>query len=212
MLLEYYSALYRDRLGEVLTTIANDGEKLRMVLRGVEFTSTMLDDWVPEPAVDAPELEMFTLDCGALCAYTLEFAMPMPVLSTQGRLKGTLHVQLSLGLPRGDKGLDRKDLLLSLHVADLVFDSRGSSALFEDELVDIRRQLPSNMAMETCLFCAFSAYHPISNSLFGQLDCFRSAKTAFLTLRKQGNFLSLYTKKRNQPVQETYHCPDFMRL
>jgi hypothetical protein len=212
MLPECYPALYRDRLGEVLTSITNDGKELRMVVRDVEFTSTMLDDWEPELAADAPELEMFTFECGALCAYTLEFEMPMPVISQHGRMKGTLHVQLSLGLPRGDTGLDRKDLLLSLHVADQVFDSEGKSALFEDELVDIHRQLPASMAMETCLFCAFSAYHPACNDLFGRLDCFRSAKTAFLTFKKQGNILSLYNKKRHQQVQETYHCPEFMQL
>ncbi len=212
MLSECYPALYRDRLGEVLTTITNDGEKLRMCLRNVEFTGTALDDWEPELDADAPELKLFTFDCGELCAYTLEFSMPMPVISPSGSIPGCLHVQLSLGLPRGFRGLDRENLLLSLHVADQVFDSQGTSALFEDELVDIQRQLPAGMAIETCLFCAFSSYHPSCNGLFGQLDCFRDAKSTFLAVKKQGNILTLYNKKRHQPVQETYRCPEFMRL
>jgi hypothetical protein len=42
---EIYHAKYCDEFGEEITTIKNDGKLLRMILRGVEFQGSMLDDW-----------------------------------------------------------------------------------------------------------------------------------------------------------------------
>ena len=51
-----YLALYRDAHGEEATVIENDGKTLRMVVRGVEFTGTMFDDFEPSIAQDDPDL------------------------------------------------------------------------------------------------------------------------------------------------------------
>jgi hypothetical protein len=56
-----YPALYRDALGEEKTVIENDGKKLRMIVRGVEFTGTMFDDFEPSIIDDDPALASFRL-------------------------------------------------------------------------------------------------------------------------------------------------------
>ncbi len=63
-----YPALYRDAHGEEATVIENDGKTLRMVVRGVEFTGTMFDDFEPSIAQDDPDLAPFSLYCGSLCS------------------------------------------------------------------------------------------------------------------------------------------------
>jgi hypothetical protein len=59
MFSEMYPAVYRDRFGEVTTTIHNDGKKLRMLLRDVAFHGT-LDDWEPDESVAVTQLQQFT--------------------------------------------------------------------------------------------------------------------------------------------------------
>lgn len=59
MFSETYPAFYRDRFGEVATTIHNDGKEFRMTLRGVEFTGRHFDDWEPDAHADAAQLQQF---------------------------------------------------------------------------------------------------------------------------------------------------------
>src|ERR1700720_2395496 len=161
---ERYPAHYRDLGGEGATTIQNDGKELGMVLRDIEFRGHMLDDWEPSARSDAAQMQLFTFSHGSLCGYTLEFPMPMSVVFQTELLAGTLHVQLILGQPNAKGRLDRETLTLTLDVADRSFVSQGvSGGWFEDELLDIQRQLPESMFMRTCLFCAFSTYHPGGN-------------------------------------------------
>jgi hypothetical protein len=65
--------------------------------------------------------------------------------------------------------------------------------------------------MQTCLFCAFSDYHPVGNGLFGSLSCFRKAKQDFLSVRNKNELLALYRQKRDEVVQETYCCSECSR-
>ncbi len=213
MEIERYPARYHDQWGEVATVIENDGKTLRMVIRDVEFSGTMLDDLESstDVDVDTSQLSMFTLNRGKLCGCTLEFDMPLTVLFHLERLTGILHVKLTLGLPAPNGGIDREDLLLTLTVADQMFVSPGTSGWFENELLAIHMQLPEGMYMRTCLFCAFSDYHPVGNGLFGCLSCFRQAKQDYLSVRTKNDLLALYRQKLDEAVQETYCCSEFSR-
>lgn len=212
MWVERYPAHYSDRWGEVTTIIENDGKELRMVVRDVEFTGRNLDDWEPHSGADASKLQWFTFNHNDLCDCTLEFDMPLQVVMQREQLEGKLHVHLALGQPAKNGGIDREVLTLTLDVANRSFRSQGSrSGYFENELLDIHMQLPEGMYMRTCLFCAFSGYHPVGSGLFGDLSCFRRAKQPFLAAKGKGDLFALYNKKLDEPVQETYYCPEFTR-
>ena len=212
MLSEAYPACYRDRFGEVATTLYNDGKQLRMSLRGVEFTGGSLDDWEPAAHADATLLQSFTfmLSGRELCEYTLEFDMPIPVVFQTERLQGTLHVLLTLGAATSNGGTDRETLFLRLTVGDSSFASQGKVGWFEDELLDIQRQLPEGMYMYICFCCAYSDYHPVGNGLFGGLGCFRNKKQEYLAVSSKFELMDLWGANVEN-VQETYRCPEFER-
>ncbi len=77
-MLARYPATYRDRVGEVATTIENDGKTLRMVVRDVEFTGSMFDDWEPTSDFASPQLAGFTLWEGILCSCVIECEIRAP--------------------------------------------------------------------------------------------------------------------------------------
>jgi hypothetical protein len=213
MEVERYPAHYRDRWGEVTTTIENDGKELRMMVRDVEFTGRSLDDWEPCAGADASALQWFTFNHNELCDCRLEFEMPLQVIVEREQLEGKLHVQLTLGQPASNGGIDREDLILTLSVANRSFRSLGTSrGYFENELLDIHMQLPEGMYMRTCLFCERSDYSPLGSGLFGGLSCFKRAKQALLSrTRSKGVLFALYNQKLDDTVQETYCCPEFKR-
>lgn len=210
-MIECYPTIYRDHYGENTTVIENDGKELRMIVRNVTFTSRMLDDWQPTKETDASLLQMFTLNHLELCGFTLEFAIPIPVIYQAEPLEGELHVEFMLGLPNQKSQIDHEQLLLRLDVAGHSFQSTGKKVWFESELLDIHLQLPRGMYMRTCLFCAFSDYHPVGNGEFGQLSCFRKAKIEYLSTGDKREFLALYENHLDENVQETYCCPEFRR-
>jgi hypothetical protein len=108
-MIAHYPGLYWDTHGEEATVIENDGKTLRMVVRGAEFTGTEFDDFEPSVARDDPALASFTLDRGSLCSYVLECDMPLPGLSGNEILDGSLHMRLELGEPRQDtRGCTRR--------------------------------------------------------------------------------------------------------
>ncbi|GCE20917.1 DUF6304 family protein [Dictyobacter kobayashii] len=208
MFAETYPALYRDPQGEVSTTIRNDGKKLRMVLRDVEFISTMFDDWMPTSSVDALALQSFTLDRGELRGFSLEVDMPIPMLFQKEKVQGILHISFVLGVPTSNGGTDREIVALTLNIMNTCFSSQGKSGYFEDELLDLQKQLPNDVTMQICFSCAFSDYSPYGNGLFGCMACFRGNKQVYLAAQTKRDILDLWDT-HTEYVQETYRCDEF---
>ena len=63
--------------------------------------------------------------------------------------------------------------------------SKGTSGWFEDELLDLVRQLDPRESIAACITCAYSDYSPVGHGLFGWLACFRDAKQDYLRIRSK---------------------------
>jgi hypothetical protein len=126
MLSETYPARYRDRFGEVATTIYNDGQELRMTLRDVEFILYSMEELEPDPRTNAAQLDQFTLypNYGCVCDYTLEFDLPIPVIFHHEPFQGVLHVHLTVEVGPLEWNF-RTKLLLKLDAAGYSFSSQG---------------------------------------------------------------------------------------
>ena len=204
-----YPVTYRDRTGEVRTTIRNDGGTLSVQLRGVAFRGVGFDALEPcggDPAV----LSTFTLAAGALCGCTLDFVTPLPAEGPGGVQFGTLFAHLELGNPLPNGVVDRELLVLTLALGSDRFTSRGMSGWFEDELLDIQKQLPAGTFMRACINCAFSDYRPVGHGLSGGLACFRDNKDVYLAVQSKSDLFRVWST-RTEFVQETYVCPEFRR-
>jgi hypothetical protein len=204
-----YPALYSDAMGCVETTIFNDGELLRLSLRGVEFIGRDFDSL--EPVGATPEqLLQFRLHRGDLCSCQLRCQIPVPVQQENKLSDGMLFVEIVLGEPVSTVGIDRLELRLVLTYDGNKFVSVGTSGWFEDELLSIQSQLPEKVFIKACINCLYSDYSPYGHGLFGGMMCFRNLKTEYLKIKSKREFLPLHGRQ-DRFVQETYLCEEFER-
>jgi hypothetical protein len=204
-----YPAKYRDKLGEVTTTIQNDGKTLRMVVRGIEFCGRDFDALEPTDQVNSSKLADFTLQQGCLCSCVIDCEMRVPVAGASKADAG-LTIHLELGEPKPNGGFDREDLHLSLELNGTCVSSSGTSGWFEGELLDIQRQLPDGVYLSACINCAFSDYSPVGHGLFGDLACFRDYKDGYRSVRTKADLFRIW-ETMTEFVQETYLCREFER-
>jgi hypothetical protein len=208
IMLVTYPAKYHDRFGDEATTVENDGTMLRMVVRGIEFTGRMFDDW--EPSTPIPHLQPanFPLNRGELCSYALDCEIPIAFVKANQTTQATLRMHLELGEPSANGGVDREELKLKLVIAEQPFESSGQHGFFEDALKDLQAKLPADAYLKCCFTCAFSDYSPAGQGLFGALICFRYHKQEYQSFTDKPAFFRLIEKTRER-VQETYLCPEF---
>ncbi len=205
---EEYPAWYRDARGEEETVIRNDGESLRMTVRGVEFAGWMLDDFEPVEGTDPAALEPFTLHSGSLWGYEIEYDVSQPMIRCGQAEQATLHVQIVLGPPGERGGVTGERFTLRLLFDEHSYESRDESGWIENALLEVQAALPDGVYMKNCFNCASSDYSPGGNGAFGCMKCFRNDKNAYLSARSKNEFFRL---KNTEWVQETYLCPEFDR-
>jgi hypothetical protein len=203
-----YDGIYSDARGREAIALSNDGATLRVAIRGVEFAGGDFDGL--SPADGSTELADFTLHRGELCACSFAFDIPIPMIAEEVEIAGKLHVELDLGVPAPNGGLDREELKISLEYGEHGVASSGGSGWFEDELVSIQRQLPKRVFMKACINCLFSDYSPYGHGLFGGMMCFRNIKAEYLQVKSKRDLFAVQGRQ-DRLVQETYLCPEFSR-
>jgi len=200
---------YRDAHGGLASTLVNDGKTLRVVLEGVPFEGQDFDGLEPVLRAGAALPPRFTLASGSLAACSLDVALPIPVGTSSGGFAATLEAPLALGAPAARGGIDGEALRLALEVEGERLTSAGKSGWFEDELVDLQRQLPEGAFLKTCFGCGLSDYSPYGHGLFGGLACFRTDKPAYRAVSSKDDLFRVLAT--GELVQETHLCPEFER-
>jgi hypothetical protein len=210
-MLAVYPAKYKDRFGEETTVIQNDGKLLTMVVRGVEFQGTDWDSMEPKGHPESVGNGLI-LQRGSLCSCKIRVAMPVPVVVGDTTESGILEIELELGDPLPNGCLDRESLKLRLRVCNQVFLSLGRSGAgwFEEELLDLQRQLPGSAYIKACINCAYSDYSPYGHGNFGCLACFRDNREGYGKVASKRDLLNLW-HTMTEYVQETFVCPEFAR-
>jgi hypothetical protein len=205
-----WSGWYHDRQGSEPIVIDNDGRLLRVSIRSVAFVGADFDALEPVDGVtDVPD--SLRMDFGALCSCTIEWDIPVAIVTSGVQADGVLHCELRLGDPGGPHGgLDAEDLNMTLHGAGPVCTTQQSHGFFEEALDDLHRQLPANTYLKICITCAWSDYSPAGTPLFGGMACFRNAKEAYSRARSKRDIFAVWDQ-RTGFVQETFLCPEFER-
>jgi hypothetical protein len=206
---QHYPALYTDARGAEETTIANDGEMLRLKVRGVELVGRDFDALGPVEGTPPSLLERVPLDRGGLCSCRLEWRMSIAMQDNGQTTAGMLSVELVLGDPRSSGGLDHEELRLVLEYGGRRFTAPGSGC-FEGDLLGIQSQLPAGVYMKACINCLYSDYSPLGSGMFGGMMCFRNLKAEYLRVTSKREFWSVHGRQ-DRMVQETYLCPEFER-
>jgi hypothetical protein len=207
--MERYPATYSDERGSERTTIRNDGESLRVSIRGVEFVGQDFTSLGPGGA-DQEQLGRFTLGKGYLCACRITCRIPVPVQDHDKLHSGVLSVELVLLDPAVCDIRDYDQLRILLEYGGRQYTGPGTSGWFEDELLGIQAQLPEGVFIKACINCLYSDYSPYGHGLFGYLMCFRNLKEEYLRVTSKDEFWSVHGRE-DRLVQETYICAEFQR-
>lgn len=206
-MLAVYPTVYRDAHGEEETVIENDGQTLRMVVRGVEFEGNDFDSFTP---VNQELGSQFAFRNGDLCGYSINCDIPVIAAGSGQEKVVALHVLLDLGEPTAEGRIDKEDLILTLEVEREALKSSGKSGgFFELEMLDIQRLLPARTYMKCCFNCAFSGYSPGGNGMW-LMFCHRNHKEEYLKANDKSEWFRLIDLAAGR-VQETYLCPEFQR-
>jgi hypothetical protein len=205
----HYPAVYRDKHGEEVTVIENNGRTLSMTVRGVTFAGEDFDSLEPIDSVNDTQLATFVLShSNDLCDCEIKCDVPIMVVMNGRQTLITLHTHLLLGAPRPTGGIDREELSLSLNLGDQPITTKESHGFYETALLEMRQNLPDSVYLKCCFTCAFSDYHPGGNGLFGDLACFRDNKEACLQAESKSDILQIWDTM-TEWVQETYLCDEF---
>lgn len=181
-----------------------------MELRGVMFSSADFDGFEPDEGTPSERLATFALNGRELCACTLEFDMPIPIVESGRTINGTLAVTLTHGRPKANGAINHIHLSITLSYNGRTFTSDTKTGHFEDGLNRIQNQLPNGTHIKACITCLYSDYSPFGSGLFGTMMCFRNVKDDYLAVISKDTFWDVHDHYDRQ-VQETYLCDDFKR-
>lgn len=208
--MDHYPAKYTDSYGTETTTIINDGETLRMTIRGVEFEGDDFDSFEPHESASIDQLSSFSLHRNELYSCRISCDISVPINRNGEVLAGSLIVELDLGDPIPNSGLDKEQLSIVLKFEELYFSGSGTSGWFEDELIEIQKKLPEGVYIQACINCLYSDYSPYGHGLFGTMMCFRNLKQEYLRVTSKEEFWPVHDRY-DRLVQETFLCDDFKR-
>lgn len=211
---DIYDAIYEDARGRETTQIYNDGQELRISLRGIDFTSTDFDSFEPVPEHLERAQSLFTLDHDRyLWSCRLEWTMPLQLEHNGEICTGALTAALKLDdyVPNGS--IDSEMLVLKLKTPVQTLKSSGrSGGWFEDEMEELARELDEGWRIRSCFTCAFGDYGNIlgGHGLFGAIACFRDVRAEYQKVKGKGRgeFFSVWVRK-TAFVQETYLCEEY---
>jgi hypothetical protein len=199
---------YTDVNGTINTIMFNDGENLSVTLRGINFSGDDFDSLSPAEGSNEDLLKHFKFCHGDLCSCTMECEIEIPVQANDDLIDGSLIIVLELGNPLPSGYIDKEILHLTLKYDNRLIMGSGESGWFEDELIEIQKQLLNGDYIKSCINCAYSDYSPFGHGLFGKMMCFRNKKEEYSKVRSKDEFWEVHDYY-DRLVQETYLCEEF---
>ncbi|MEJ2746958.1 MAG: DUF6304 family protein [Anaerolineae bacterium] len=216
--------------GEEYTSITNDGKFLRVKIRGVEFSGRSFDMLDPPPEITEPLREQFSFFLDALCSYELDCEIPISIIDESTLHEAILHVHVKLGDPDSSRplkmmrikesgeiieaspSLNEEILKLTLDFDGKSFVTKGENlySSFDEQLSELKEQLPQNVSIKTCWSCQYSDYHPAGSGAFGHLACFRNVKDKYCSVKSKYELMQMW-EERTTYVQEIHLCEEYVK-
>jgi hypothetical protein len=181
---------------------------LRIKIRDVVFEGEDLDSLSPVAATKPESLQTFRIQQECLCGCRFDVDIPIQLTVPNGVEDGLIKARLDFGKPSSKGGLENEDIKLQLKFRDQEFQSTGKSGWFEDELLELEKQLPAGCHMKLCITCAFSDYSPYGHGMFGCLACFRGNKAEYSQVKSKGDIFRVWGTM-TEYVQETHLCEEY---
>jgi len=200
--------IYQDANGSASTTLQTDGKSLRIKIRDAVFEGEDLDSLSPVADTKPESLQTFRIHQECLCDCRFDVEIPIQVTIPNGVEDGLIKARLDFGKPSSKGGLENEVIKLQLKFHDQEFQSTGKSGWFEDELLELEKQLPAGCHMKLCITCAFSDYSPSGHGMFGCLASFRGNKAEYSQVKSKGDIFRVWGTL-TEYVQETHLCEEY---
>ncbi len=123
-------------------------------------------------------------------------------------INGTIFCRLNLGFPDPKQKGCSERLRIILRYGDEEYYSSGNTGHFENELLEIQKNLPASVYLKLCLICQFAGYHPLGNGLFGCMFCFRKVKSEYINMKSKDEYFPLFNHAICN-MQETHLCDEY---
>jgi hypothetical protein len=210
MINDVYRAIFEDIRRCEITEIHNNGREICISLQGIDFIGNDFDSLSPVGFQLELARSKFTLQHNVLCSCRLKWTMPLVLLHQGNSFEGILGIDLILGNPLPNGGIDLETVTLELTTPTQTVRSTGASGWFEDELLELASNLGDATLIHACITCAFSDYSPYGHGLFGYLACFRDAKEEYAQVKGKAGIFVMWNRM-TEFVQETHLCCEYSR-
>ncbi|MCP4354470.1 MAG: hypothetical protein GY793_02320 [Proteobacteria bacterium] len=205
-----YSATYEDEFGKEECIFLSDGSELSVLLRGITFSGPCFESLSGPYCDEKFNLFKYPDNEGELT--NCRFQVEIPVQAVTGSEEKTINLRVDVKTGETDD----YGLKISTCMQDQVFKTRRFG-WFEDALVDIqtdmKEKISNSFRFKLCLSCSYSSFHPVGNSMFGGLFCFKNNKEKFKTVGDKGELMDLFDLSRKEGslinIQETFLCEEY---
>jgi len=200
-----YKATYEDKFGIETSNFQSDGSLLKIELRGIEFRGICFE--VLEGEIDQKKFEYVEYkgekEKGDLTNCKFNVEMPLNILKGKNEITKSLHAEIQIG---------KSEISLHLKTDKNPISNSKIFGYFEDAIIDIQNQLPTDEKIKSCLSCKFSHYSPYGNGMFGYLFCFKKIKEKTNEIESKDSLFDVWelADKENKVfnVQETFICAE----
>ncbi|MCT4615593.1 MAG: DUF6304 family protein [Marinifilaceae bacterium] len=206
-----YKTVYRDKFGSETSEMESNGSELKITLREINFTGRCFELLEGEKIESKFEYDNTANSENIGDLTNCEFEIKIPIKIWAGKIDA---VDIKANIRIGN--LDNYGVLLTMN--SILYGDLKSKRhdFFEDALIEIQEQLPETATIQTCLSCKYSHYHPLGNSMFGGLFCFKANKAKANQIYDKESLLNLYEASQKDfigiPVQETFDCSEHILI
>lgn len=201
-----YKATYEDKLGTESSEFQSNGSKLEIRLRGIKFSGNCFEGL--EGKVDKEKFEyvVSTSEKGDLTNCKFKLEIPLSIVKAEKEVTKSLYTEVQLG--------DSENYGVTLKIESETKPISTSMRFdhFEDALIDIQNQLPSDEKIKCCLSCKFSHFSPYGNGMYGHLFCFKKIKEKVNRIEDKGSLFDVWELADKESkvftVQETHVCEE----
>jgi len=198
-----YTAIYKDKFGEIETEIYSDGSDMYLILRDIKFEGSDFEGLEGDIDKSKFEYTIYKDGSGELTNFELTITIPIDIIWESKEIIGNLIAFVATG--------NKKSVVrLSLKTEFEIFADEKEYGYFENALIGIQKIMPKNTKIKTCLSCKYSNYHPVGNGMFGGLNCFKNLKEDVENVCNKTDLMNMWDKgfKNNKSfnVQEIFVC------
>lgn len=195
------AARFSDAYGDADAVVAFGEGEITLQVYSVDFVAYIDFEFEAVSPLTDDLRQQFIWDSRGdyLANFRLSLTSAVPVVCNDETLLAPLDIRL-------EQGNNSMRTELTLVWADIPHTVSASYCEFECLLDDLARRLPPSVYLKNCYNCLYSDYSPFGKSGFGDMQCHRNEKAAYLAVKTKRDYFEMRNAIR---VQETFLCPEW---